>query len=197
MTLKDLKIDSTWTLFLDRDGVINKRIVGDYIRSWEQFIFLPGLPEAISALSKLFGKIIVVSNQQGIGKGLMTDEDVELIHQRMIEEIGSSGGRINKAYHSPFLEQEKSIHRKPNVGMGLTARKDFPDIRYKKSIMAGDSLSDMIFGRKLGMKTVFLSDDKHIIHKGHPFIDFVFKDLYTFSTELTKSINTKNVPHVH
>jgi len=187
MTLKDLKIDQTWTLFLDRDGVINKRIVGDYIRSWDQFIFLPGVQEALSCLSGIFGKIIVVSNQQGIGKGLMTDEDLDLIHQRMIEEVGKTGGRIDKTYHSPFLEHEKSIHRKPNVGMGLTARKDFPDIRYKKSIMAGDSLSDMIFGRKLRMKTVFLCDDVNLIRKGQPYIDFVYKDLHAFSKEITTS----------
>ena len=185
MTLKDLKIDPSWTLFLDRDGVINKRIAGDYIRSWDQFIFLPGVQESMSVLSNIFGKIIVVSNQQGIGKGLMTDEDLEQIHQRMISEIKKGGGRIDKAYHSPFLEEERSIHRKPNIGMGLKARKDFPEIRYKKSIMAGDSISDMIFGRKLKMKTVFLGDDLTLIRKGHPFIDFAFKDLHEFSKELS------------
>ena len=72
MNLQDLKIDRGWTLFLDRDGVINRRIVDDYVKSWDQFKFLPGVPDAIKRLAGVFGRIIVVSNQQGIGIGLMT-----------------------------------------------------------------------------------------------------------------------------
>lgn len=185
MISESLKIDPAWTLFLDRDGVINKRIEGDYIRSWEQFEFLPGVTDAFRIFSGIFGRIIVVSNQQGIGKGLMTEDDVQEIHDKMIEEIRTRNGRIDKTYHSPFLDSENSILRKPNVGMALKARKDFPEIRFKKSIMTGDSVSDMVFGKRLKMRTVFISIDSKLIRQGHEIIDYVYPDLLTFANDLS------------
>ncbi len=187
MILKSLKIDSTWTLFLDRDGVINNRIEGDYIRSWEQFEFLPGVPEAFRIFSGIFGRIIVVSNQQGIGKGLMTEDDVQMIHDKMIEEIQTRDGRIDKTYHSPFLDRENSIHRKPNVGMALKARKDFSEIRFNKSVMTGDSISDMVFGKRLKMKTVFIGRNSKLIRQGYKVIDFAYSDLLTFANDLSST----------
>jgi D-glycero-D-manno-heptose 1,7-bisphosphate phosphatase len=187
MILENLKIDTTWTLFLDRDGVINKRIEGDYIRSWEQFEFLAGVTEAFRIFSERFGRIIVVSNQQGIGKGLMTEEDVRKIHEKMIKEIKSRNGRIDKTYHSPFLDRENSFDRKPNVGMALKARKDFPEIRFKKAVMTGDSISDMIFGKRLKMITVFIGVDHKLIRQGREVIDFAYPDLLTFANDLSSS----------
>jgi D-glycero-D-manno-heptose 1,7-bisphosphate phosphatase len=187
MILKTLKIDTTWTLFLDRDGVINKRIEGDYIRSWEQFEFLPGVTEALKAFAAVFGKIIVVSNQQGVGKGLMTNKDVREIHDKMTSEILGHGGRIDRVYHSPFLERENSIHRKPNVGMALQARKDFPGIRFRRSVMSGDSISDMVFGKRLNMTTVFIGTKPELIRQGHEVIDFVYPDLLSFAKDLSGS----------
>jgi len=184
MILADLQIDHTWTLFLDRDGVINKRMIGDYIRTWEQFEFLPGVMDAMRIFSARFGRVVVVSNQQGIGKGLMTDQELGDIHGRMTETILNSGGRIDKVYYSPHLEEEGSFLRKPNVGMALRAQKDFPAIRMNKSLMAGDSLSDMIFGRRCKMKTVLLSASKEDINKGYPYIDFAFPDLVSFANNL-------------
>ena len=184
MNLSDLKIDSSWTLFLDRDGVINARIHDGYVTKWEEFRFLPGVKEALGILAGKFQKIIVVSNQQGIGKGLMRDQDVIAVHAKMSEEIEKAGGRIDGIYYSPFLESEGSFHRKPNVGMALKARKEFPGIRFRKSVMAGDSISDMIFGRRLGMVTVFLSDDLTEIRKGRKVIDVLYPDLKTFAMEL-------------
>jgi D-glycero-D-manno-heptose 1,7-bisphosphate phosphatase len=181
MSLKHLKIDTAWTLFLDRDGVINRRIVGDYIRTWDQFEFLPGVLESLVSLSSVFGRILVVSNQQGIGKGLMTEEQLQVIHARMTDEIEKAGGRIDKSYHSPFLESENSILRKPNVGMALRARKEFPGINFKRSVMAGDSVSDMIFGKRLGMKTVIITADQQMIRRNHPLIDYAFPDLISFA----------------
>lgn len=185
MNLKDLKIDGSWTLFLDRDGVINARILGGYVQKWEQFEFLPGFLDAIKILAPLFPRIIVVSNQQGIGKGLMAEKDLELLHRKMTAEIEKNGGRIDRIYHSPALEGEGSITRKPNVGMGLKARKDFPEINFKRSIMVGDSTSDMIFGKRLKMVTVFLSEDMNQVRKCHRCIDFLFPDLITFAEAIT------------
>lgn len=182
MKLAQLKIDKSWTLFLDRDGVINKRLPGAYVGSVQEFEFLSGVQAAIKIVSSMFGTIVVVTNQQGIGKGLMTETELEAVHKHMILEIQNSGGRIDKVYHSPFLKSLNHFYRKPSVGMGLLARKDFRDIKFKKSIMVGDSLTDMIFGKQLKMKTVFIGDPKNA-KLNENLIDFVFPDLITFARE--------------
>jgi len=184
MILADLKINKSWTLFLDRDGVINKRLAGDYIKTWEQFEFLPGVLDAIKIFSVIFGRIVMVSNQQGIGKNLMSEKNLDEIHEKMTGVINAEGGRIDKIYYSPHLKKEGSFLRKPNVGMALKARKDFPDIRMKKSIMAGDSVSDMVFGRRSDMTTVFISTDVDATRRGHKVIDFSYPDLISFAKEL-------------
>lgn len=182
-------IDSGWTLFLDRDGVINARILGGYVQKWEQFVFLPGVTEALKILSREFPRVIVVSNQQGIGKGLMTENELEILHRKMITEIECNGGRIDRIYHSPHLEMEGSVIRKPNVGMALMARKEFPGINFKRSVMVGDSISDMIFGKRLQMVNVFLSDDLGQVREIHHSVDFVFPDLITFAEAVSETKN--------
>jgi len=184
MTLNNLNISKEWTLFLDRDGVINHRFVNDYVKSWNDFKFIDGVLEAMKIFCPVFGKIIVVTNQQGVGKGLMKKETLLDIHQKMISEINNAGGRIDKIYFCPDLKEFKSFDRKPQVGMGLKAKRDFPDIIFKKSIMAGDSLSDMKFGRRLQMTTVWISSDL-ALPRNHPkMVDFTFNDLKTFSQHL-------------
>src|SRR6266487_4276502 len=128
MTLKDLNINKNWTLFLDRDGVINKKIENDYVKHWVDFEFKEGAFAALEILNSLFGKIIVVTNQQGIGKGLYRTEDLELIHKNMIYELTYKGGRIDKVYFSPYLDSQNHPSRKPSTGMGLQAKEDFPEI---------------------------------------------------------------------
>jgi histidinol-phosphate phosphatase family protein len=174
-------IDKGWTLFLDRDGVINTRILGGYVQKWEQFEFLPGVLEALKIVSTEFSRIIVVSNQQGIGKGLMTVKELDMLHRKMISEIESCGGRIDRIYYSPHLEEEGSVIRKPNVGMALMARKEFTGINFKRSVMVGDSISDMVFGKRLKMVNIFISQDINLARKNHMCIDFVFPDLISFA----------------
>ena len=185
MSLQDLKIDTNWSLFLDRDGVVNRRIVDDYVRNWEQFEFLPSTLAALKELSSVFGRIIVVTNQQGVGKGLMSEKDVENLHLRMMAEVKDRGGRIDEALFCGALEKSGSFNRKPNIGMALQARKRFPEIRFRQSVMVGDSLSDMVFGKRVGMKTVFLSANLPHIRRGFKTINYVFPDLYAFAKELS------------
>ena len=179
-----LDIDSSWSLFLDRDGVINKRIVGDYIKQWEEFEFLPGVLNAIQHFTELFGKLFIVTNQQGIGKGLMLETDLESIHEKMMQEIRQHGGHINKIYHSPYKAEENSVFRKPNIGLARKAKIDFPIIEFDKSIMAGDSISDMQFGKSAGMITVFINTDKELINENIELIDYSFPDLKSFAKTL-------------
>ena len=138
----------------------------------------------IRRISGYFERIVVVSNQQGIGRGLMTEDALHLIHNQMISAIEQAGGKIDKVYFCPDLRESHSFMRKPNIGMGLQARKDFPDIRYAKSVMVGDSISDMRFGKRLGMVTVFISADLKEIRCNPGLIDQAFPDLYTFSESL-------------
>jgi len=180
MTLKNLNIDKSWTLFLDRDGVINKKLENDYVKHWIEFEFLEGVIDALKSLNTRFGTIVVVTNQQGIGKGLYRTEDLELIHKNMIYEIEYLGGRIDKVYFSPYLNSENHPTRKPGIGMALAAKNDFPGIDFSKSIIVGDSLSDMEFGRNAGMKTAFISEDK----TNDARIDFQFSSLAEFNNAL-------------
>lgn len=184
MTLKDLHIDNTWTLFLDRDGVINKKLDNDYVKHTTEFEFIDGALNALRILNPLFGTIVVVTNQQCIGKKIIFPEDLELIHQNMMYEVTYLKGRIDKIYHSPYLAAENHPTRKPGIGMALEAKKDFPDIDFSKSIVVGDSMSDMEFGRKAGMKTVYISNEPKIDER----IDFNFKGLIYFAHTITQSI---------
>ena len=123
----ELKVDKTWTLFLDRDGVINLHYPNDYVKNWNEFYFLEGVMEALKDLSHCFGRIIIVTNQQGVGKGIMSDEDLKFIHAEMLKEIRKYGGRVHMIYAATEkVENDFWKLRKPNIGMAKQARKDFP-----------------------------------------------------------------------
>jgi histidinol-phosphate phosphatase family protein len=141
------------TLFLDRDGVINKLRINDYVKSWDEFEFLPEVLDALRILSKHFKHIIVVTNQRGVGKGLMTEDMLQDIHKKMIATIESAGGRIDKVYYCTAIS-ENDPDRKPNTGMAMQAKKDFPDIDFSKSVMVGDSEVDNLFAQKLGISYI-------------------------------------------
>src|SRR3989344_4635961 len=98
-------VDKTWTLFLDRDGVINKYRPNDYVKSWDEFEFLDGALQALAILNRCFARIIIVSNQQGVGRGIMTQDDLDTIHDRMCREIRSHGGDIHATYIATILEE--------------------------------------------------------------------------------------------
>lgn len=168
-----LHIDNSWTLFLDRDGVINKNIDGSYVLDWEQFEFLDGVLETMPKLAKLFNKIIVVTNQQCIAKGLLTEETLNEIHQNMMNMIELNGGRIDAVYFAPDLESEENTLRKPKNGMALLAKNDFPEIDFTKSIMVGDKLSDMKFGKSVSMTTFYISTS----YKNTSLIDYKISSL--------------------
>lgn len=153
-------INKDWTLFLDRDGVINVRIIDGYVTKIDEFEFLPNVLEAFKIFNQKFGRIIIVTNQQGVGKGIMKYEDVENVHAFMIQEVTDNGGRIDKVYFCPQLKSDSDNYRKPNPQMAFFAKNDFPDIDLEKSIMIGDMNSDIEFGKNAGMKTIFVGDNE-------------------------------------
>lgn len=154
-----IQIDSTYTLFLDRDGVINKKINDGYVLSLDDFEFLPGVLDVMPKLAKLFTRIVVVTNQQCIGKGLLSVDDLNEIHLHMMNIIELNGGRIDAVYYAPDLKSADNLLRKPNNGMAFLAKNDFPEINFTKSIMVGDHLTDMEFGKSLGMTTFCISNN--------------------------------------
>ena len=105
------------TLFLDRDGVINVKLDGQYVKNTDEFEFIKGAQVAISKLSNIFNRIIVVTNQQGIAKGIMSDKDLDALHEYMLLELEKNGGVIDKIYYCPHLSSENCNCRKPNPGM--------------------------------------------------------------------------------
>ena len=162
------EIDNSWTLFLDRDGVINRRLKDDYVKNWGEFEFMTGVLDVWPRLAALFGRIIVVTNQQGIGKGLMSVEQLDLIHARMKAAVEKAGGRIDLILYCPDLSSKVPNCRKPNPAMGHQAKEYFPEIDFKKSVMVGDSITDIQFGENLGMKTVWVrgkEDEYHRLRK--------------------------------
>ncbi len=171
----EIKFDKKWTLFLDRDGVINEKKENDYIKNWTEFSFTYRARESLAILSTFFDKIIIVTNQRGVGKGIMTEQDLLLIHEKMLKSIKKKSGKIDKIYYCTDI-LDSSEYRKPNIGMALKAKLDFPSIDFKKSIMVGDSETDMIFGKNVGMKC-FMINSNRILSKTHSF-DLKFESLF-------------------
>ena len=173
------KFDKTWTLFLDRDGVINERLPNEYVTKWDDFDFIVGSIKAIEKLSNIFGRVLVVTNQAGIGKELMTEAQLHEVHRLMIKTIDLLDGRIDKVYFAPDLPKNASNMRKPGTGMPLQAQQDFPEIDFSRSVIVGDSNSDMEMGDRLGMIKVFIEgkgDDPSVWKP-----DFRFKTLIEFA----------------
>lgn len=165
------EIDKTWTLFLDRDGVINKRLHGDYVKNVSEFEFLPGVLDALKIFSQVFGKIVVVTNQQGIGKGIYTAEQLHEVHTHMLQQVQAAGAHIDAVYFAPNLASENSRLRKPGIGMALQAKAQFPEIDFSRSLMIGDSVSDLEFGRAAGMLTMFVYHDERLPAAHHALCD--------------------------
>ena len=141
------------TLFLDRDGVINVHIKGDYVRRPEQMTFIPGALEALAMMRPLFRRMMVITNQRGVGKGLMTEEDLNDVHDYMRSEIERAGGHIDAIYYCT-VPDDSCPRRKPNTGMMEDVLRDWPLTDLSRSIMAGDMESDMIFAERAGVRGV-------------------------------------------
>ena len=141
---------------MDRDGVINTRLPGDYVTRPEDFEFCEGALEAITVLGRYFDRIVVVTNQAGVGKGLMSCDDLALVHAHLRARVEDYGGRLDAIYACPNRPADQASCRKPDTGMALLAQKDFPEIVFEDSWMVGDSASDMEFGCKLGMKLAWV-----------------------------------------
>lgn len=176
-------VDPSWTLFLDRDGVINEDKPGSYIFHAGEFEFMQGAPALFQGLAEKFDHIIVVTNQRGVGKGLMKEDDLTAIHEKMLDGIQRAGGRISGIYFAPSLLNNDPF-RKPNPGMAYQAKTDFPAVDFSRSIMVGNKMSDMAFGRNAGMYTVYIASTNPEAPFPHPDVDLRYNSLLDFANHL-------------
>ena len=173
-------------LFLDRDGTLNRRLIDNYVTRPEDFVILPGVLEALAMLSQRFEHIFMVTNQQGIGKGLMTEADLKQINNGFLQDVQSTGGRIDQVYFCPSLKSENSFFRKPNIGMALQAKKEYPSLVLKECVMVGDTKTDMMFGHRAGMTTVLVGEERQLTTTHPELVDFYFETLLDFARFLLK-----------
>ena len=139
----------TWCIFLDRDGVLNRRIDGDYVRTPDQFEWLPGALDAVVTLSAWAPYIVVVTNQQGVGKGLMTEADLDLVHETMCDSIRSLGGRVDAVLSCVHLESDRCPCRKPRAGLAQDWLDERPWVVPKQCLVVGDTWRDLAMARGL------------------------------------------------
>jgi D-glycero-D-manno-heptose 1,7-bisphosphate phosphatase len=157
-------------IFLDRDGVMNKCAKQhEYITRWENFEFLENVTEAISLLNDAEYKIVVISNQRGIARGIMTQDEVDELHKRVNEYLNNKGANIDCFLYCPH-EMGECNCRKPDIGLLLSAERVY-DVDKSHSYMIGDSESDIVTGYNFGVKTVFIGGY-------HSLADICCKSLY-------------------
>lgn len=184
--LPNYHIPTTYnTLFLDRDGVLNKRIIDGYVTNWNEFEFVDGVFDALKSVSSLFQRIIVLTNQRGVSRALMTEQTVNDIHNLMSEQVALHEGRIDKVYACTC---EDCTCRKPDTGMALAAQRDCPTIDFAQSIMIGDSLSDLLMAKKLGIKAIYIVHNHPIDLHCITIADEVYNTLYDWSLHYTKQL---------
>jgi histidinol-phosphate phosphatase family protein len=171
------------TLFLDRDGVINVKLDGQYVKNTDEFDFMKGSEMAISKLSKIFNRILIVTNQQGIAKGIMSDKDLNVLHEYMLFELKKNGGIIQKIYYCPHLAAESCNCRKPNPGLIQQAMIDFPEIKLEQSYLIGDSDTDIIAGNKMGLITVKV-DNEYTLSKWCDELFSVINNNFNFTSQI-------------
>ncbi len=176
-------------IFLDRDGVINRDPgFGGYITSWDEFEFLPGALEALKKLSQAGFEVIVISNQAGVAKGLYTLEDLDEITKNMLKEVEKSGARIHAVHYCPHRDEDNCSCRKPKTGLFAQATKDLQaspirnrrfsnGVHFTDSFFVGDNRRDILAGKAIGCKTIFVLSGNTKLKDLDVKPDFVARDL--------------------
>jgi D-glycero-D-manno-heptose 1,7-bisphosphate phosphatase len=146
----------TGAAFLDRDGVINRKAPdGGYVTSWADFEFLPGVPGALRALREDGLRLIVVTNQRGIARGMVSRSTVDTIHDRMNTALAEAGATVDAVFVCPHDEGTCEC-RKPGTLLFARALDRFPDISLADSVVVGDTIRDLEAGQRLGCPTFLI-----------------------------------------
>jgi len=152
-------------IFLDRDGVIN-RYPGDadYVKSWDEFHFLPQVLPSLKKLNDKGFKIFIISNQAGVSKGIFSQEDLDLITNNMLNEFKKHNIYIAGVYYCTHREEDNCLCRKPKTGLIDAAigqlKKQGGEVELSKSYFIGDTVRDVETGKSAGLKTIMVMSGK-------------------------------------
>jgi len=172
-----------FTLFLDRDGVINAPRIADYAKNPDEFIVIDGVLEAMQIFKQLFKRVIIVTNQQGIGRNIMTEKDLENVHLKFYNALKTVGLEYPDAvFFAPYLKSDNHNWRKPLIGMPKMAINYFDTIDLKKSIIVGDSDGDMKLADNVGAIKVKIVNPQFNFDNQ----DYTFDSLWQFAQHLPK-----------
>lgn len=177
-------------VFLDRDGVIN-RDSPDYIKSLEEFEFLPGSLDALRRLTERGFSCIVVTNQSALARGLIAPETLDAIHRHMAAAVAAAGGRILDVFICPHLPAEDCLCRKPKPGLLQAAQRKYR-VDFSSAVMIGDSAKDIRCALAAGVKTTILVRTGNGIHSEQElraqglFADFIGEDLKQAADWITR-----------
>jgi D-glycero-D-manno-heptose 1,7-bisphosphate phosphatase len=164
-------------ILLDRDGVINRRIPGGYVTVWEQFVFLPGVLHALKRLAEEDLKVIVVSNQAGVGKGLLGEAALADITRQFVRPVEESGGKIHAVYYCPHRPDDGCQCRKPGPGLLLQAQRDH-GFEFRDAVMVGDAESDVVAAHRVGCTSILIGDEDPSASRTRRHApDWIFRDL--------------------
>jgi D-glycero-D-manno-heptose 1,7-bisphosphate phosphatase len=154
-------------VLLDRDGIVNRRIPRGYVTSWDQFTFLPGVLDGLRRLTVAGCSIILVSNQAGVGKGLMTRSALDEITRRLVRRVRAHGGLIRRVYYCMHRREACCPCRKPRPGLLLQAQHDY-HFKFAESYLIGDSVSDLIAASRAGCPMVLVKGNQANLLKAWP-----------------------------
>lgn len=150
-------------VFLDRDGVINKKMPeNDYVKNWDEFEFLPRAIEALKLLQSRGYKIFIITNQRGVARGFMSEADLKNIHKKMLSELQKNKVAINGIYYCPHDTGDNCECRKPKPGLLLTAARDH-HIDLTKAVFIGDDAKDAEAGGAAGCKTILVRPGRNLL----------------------------------
>lgn len=142
-------------VFVDRDGVINEDVIGDYIKRWKDFRFIPGTVEALKQLHEAGFDIVIISNQAGIGDGVYPKTALDEITKKMLEHLKANGILIRGVYYCLHGKNADCDCRKPKTGLFKQAAHDIA-FDPSKTYFIGDKASDVEAGHRFGMRTLFV-----------------------------------------
>ncbi|MCL5268841.1 MAG: HAD family hydrolase [Bacteroidetes bacterium] len=188
----------TRAIFIDRDGTIN--IDKDYLSNPDQLEFIENSPEAIAIANGLGLKVVIISNQSGVARGIMTAAQVNAVNARLVEMLAQRGAKVDAVYYCPHYPNSAGVQctcRKPDIGMLLRAKDQF-DIDLSESFVVGDKWSDVKCGENAGAFTSLVltgygESDYHRCIDGGIKIDYLAKNLHdTVTNFVRKKIEANN-----
>jgi histidinol-phosphate phosphatase family protein len=164
--LKSRRVKPSLVVFLDRDGVICRYFARDFTKKWEEFEFLSGAREALKLLNQAGAKVIIISNQSGVNKGIYSAQDLQEIDCKMAEAVAASGGRIDASFYCPHTSEEACFCRKPGTGLVKKAVSDLRlDLKKSAAYFVGDAETDIITGHQAGLITILVLSGRTVLAK--------------------------------